>query len=137
MSYCYQNLSCLGPPQCWIRGSLAPPSQHPARLSPTHIWGTRTDFNSQKTLSGKSSRSVEVRTQSLLQTVYLNGEDALGVAIVRYRVQAGDLRIVAAERFQHLGEDAGLLAEDPEVVFVWPQRNQLDLTLQRCMVMAQ
>ena len=70
---------------------------------------------------------------SVLQTVYLNGEDALGVAIERYRVQAGDLRVVAVERFQHLGEDAGLLAEDPEVVFVWPQRNQLDLTLHRCM----
>jgi hypothetical protein len=70
---------------------------------------------------------------SLLQTVYLNGEDALGVAIVCYRVQAGDLRVVAAECFQHLGEDAGLLAEDPEVVLVWSQRNQLDLTLQRCM----
>jgi hypothetical protein len=30
-------ISCLGPPRCWIRGSLAPPSQHPARLSPTYI----------------------------------------------------------------------------------------------------
>jgi hypothetical protein len=40
MSNCYRNrnLSCLGPPQCWIRGSLAPPSQHPAHLSPTHIY---------------------------------------------------------------------------------------------------
>jgi len=74
---------------------------------------------------------------SLLQTVYLNGEDALSIAIERYRVQAGDLRIVAAERFQHLGEDAGLLAEDPKVVLVWPQRNQLDLTLHRRIVMAQ
>ena len=47
-----------------------------------------------------------------MQTVYLNGEDALGVAIVCYRFQAGDLRVVVAECFKHLGEDAGLLVED-------------------------
>ena len=38
------------------------------------------------------------------------GKDALVIAIERYRVQAGDLCIVAAECFQHLGEDTNLIA---------------------------
>lgn len=65
-----------------------------------------------------------LRLQGIIQaTYYLNCEDALCVTIERYRAQAGDLRVVAAECFQHLGEGAGLLAEDLEVVLVWPKRN--------------
>ena len=73
--------------------------------------------------------------ESLQRTDYLNGEDALCITIERYRAQAGDLRIVAAEFFHHLGDDAGLLAKDLEVVLVWPQRNQLRLTLWRCIAL--
>lgn len=68
---------------------------------------------------------------SLQRTDYLNAEDALCITIECYRAQAGDLSIVAAECFQHLGEGAGLLAEDLEVVLVWSQRYQLHLALWR------
>jgi hypothetical protein len=66
-----------------------------------------------------------------LRAGHLDGEDALRVAVVRYGAQAGDLRVVAAECFQHLGEDAaGLLAQGLEVVLVRAQRGQLHQALQ-------
>jgi hypothetical protein len=100
----------------------------------TYIQETRTDLTVGKLpMTDLLDQCSRLQLQESLQTTYyLNAEDALCVTIERYCAQAGDLRIVAAECFQHLGEDAGLLAEDLEVVLVWPQRNQLHLTLWRC-----
>jgi hypothetical protein len=74
--------------------------------------------------------AADERRRSLSRTAHLDGEDALRVTVECYGAEAGNLCVVAAERFQHLGEDAGLLAEDLEVVLVRPQRCQLHQALQ-------